>query len=119
MLSKVKRLQEFFKRLDAAPPASSADAAFDLLAETLNTIEDEFSGVPFRPENWETDGRMYPPKEDSRIKCPERPSLRKYRNKRHYNYIGHNGSIRIETLDAKILLDKSGQDGRKTHELDA
>jgi hypothetical protein len=119
MLSKVKRLEELLKRLDAAPPAKSGDAAFDLLAETLNAIEDEFSGVPFRPENWETDGRLYPPKEDSRVKYPERSSLRKYRNKGHYNYLGRNGSIRIETLDGKILLDKPGQDGRKTHELDA
>jgi hypothetical protein len=44
--------------------------------------------------------------------------LRKYRNKGHYNFIGLNGSIRIETLDAQILLDKRGEDGRKTDELD-
>ncbi|HEY3763132.1 MAG TPA: hypothetical protein VGN23_15410 [Verrucomicrobiae bacterium] len=119
MLSKAKRLQKFLKRLKAASPANSADAAFDLLAETLNAVEDESSGVPFRPEIWETDGRLYPPKEDSRVKCPERPSLRKYRNKGHYNYIGLNVSICIETLDSKILLDKPGYDGRKTYELDA
>lgn len=82
-------------------------------------LEDEFSGVPFRPENWRTDGRMYPPQEDSRMKCPEHPSLRKYRNKGHYNFIGSNGSIRIETLNAEILLDKPGQDGREAHDLDA
>lgn len=118
MLSKAKRLQKFLQRLQAAPPASSADEAFDLLAETLNAVEDEFSGVPNRPELWETDGRMYPPQEDSNRKCPERPSLRKYRNKGHYDFIGLNGSIRIETLEAEVLLDKPGQDGRSAYELD-
>jgi len=92
--------------------------AFTLLSQTLNAVEDQFSGVPFNPEKWETDGRLYPPKDDARIKCPECPSLGKYRNKGHYNFIGFNGSIRIETLEAKVLLDKPGRDGRKTHELD-
>ena len=55
-------------------------------------------------------------KEDSCVKFPERPSLRKYRNKGHYNYIGLNGSIRIETLEGEVLLDKPGQDGRKTRD---
>lgn len=119
MISKAKRLQEFLKRLQAAPPANSTAEAINLLAQTLNVVEDEFSGVPYRPQNWRADGRMYPPQEDSRVKFPERPSLRKYRSKGHYDYIGLNGSIRIETLEAEILLDKPGQDGRKTHDLDA
>ena len=109
----------FLQRLEAAPPAKSADEAFDLLARTLNAVEDEFSGVPYRPEHWRTDGRMYPPHEESRVKCPERPSLRKYRSKGHYDFIGRNGSIRVETLDAEVLLDKPGQDGRTAHELDS
>jgi len=117
--SKAKRLQLFLRRLWAAPPANSAAEALALLAKTLNSAEDEFSEVPSRPELWETDGRMYPPQEDYRVKCPERPSLRKYRNKGHYNFIGSNGSIRIETLEGKILLDKHGQDGRRAYELDA
>jgi hypothetical protein len=118
MLSKSKRLHEFIQRLQAVPAASSADEAFILLAETLHAVEDEFSGVPNRPELWKTDGRMYPPREDSRVKCPERPSLRKYRSKGHYDFLGINGSIRIETVDAETLLDKPGQDGRKAYELD-
>jgi len=117
--SKVKRLQIFLQRLQAAPAANSADDAVSLLATTLNTVEDELSGVPYRPELWKTDGRMYPPQEDSRVKFPERPLLRKYRNKGHYEFIGINGSIRIETLDAEVLLDKPGQDGRCAFELEA
>ena len=96
----------------------SAEDALDLLAKILNAVEDELSGVPFRPENWMSDGRLYPPQADARVRCPERPSLRKYRNKGHYNFIGRNGSIRIETLAGRVLLNKPGQDGRTTHELD-
>ena len=119
MISKAKRLQQFLERLQTAPPTSTANEAFDLLAKTLNAVEDEFSGVPFRPENWQTDGRLYPPQGDSRVKCSERPSLRKYRNKEHYTFMGVNGSIRIETWEGEVLLDKAGQDGQKTHDLDA
>jgi hypothetical protein len=117
--SKAKRLQEFLQRLEAATPASSAEEAVGLLAGILNAVEDELSGIPFRPENWRTDGRMYPPKEDSRVKFAERPWLRKYRNRGHYNFIGSNGSIRIETLATEVLLNKPGRDGRKTHDLAA
>jgi hypothetical protein len=61
---------------------------------------------------------MYPPREDSRRKCPEKPSLRKYRSKGHYDFIGLNGSIRIETLEGEVILDKCGADGRGADELD-
>jgi hypothetical protein len=119
VVTKAKRLKEFIKRLREEPPATAVETALALLSRTLNTVEDEMSEVPFRPERWQTDGRMYPPKEDSRVKCPEHPSLKKYRNKGHYDYFGSNGSIRIETLGGEVLLDKPGQDGRKAYELDA
>ena len=108
----------FLQRLQAAPPASSADEAFALLAKTLNAVEDEFSGVPNRPEHYRTDGRLYPPQEDRRAKCPERPSLRKYWSTAHISFFGINGSIRVETSEGEVVLDKPGQDGRKTHDLD-
>lgn len=117
MLSKAKRLREFIRRIQAAPPAGSADEAFVLLAATLTAVEDEFSGVPSRPELWKSDGRMYPPQEDSRLKHG-RPSVRKYRNKAHYVFIGLNGSVRVETLDAEVLIDKHGEDGRGAFDLD-
>ena len=75
----------FFERLEAAPPASSADEALDLLAKTLNAVEDEHSGVEYNPDAWKDDGRMYPPKEDNRRAVPDRPSLRRYRSKRWKN----------------------------------
>jgi hypothetical protein len=119
VLTKAERLRFFLERMAAARPVGSADQALALLAENLQAVENEFSGVPCKPDRWRTDGRMYAPQADSQVKCPGRPSLRKYRNKGHYVFIGINGSIRIENLEAKVLLDKGGQDGRKTHELDA
>lgn len=118
MKSKAERFQEFLARMRAAPSPNSADDAFILLARTLNEVEDEFSGVPFQPELWRHDGRMYPPQEDSRVKSLENASLRKYRSKAHYTIFGLNGSIRIQTLQGEVLLDKAGQDGRRAIELE-
>jgi hypothetical protein len=109
----------FLERLGAEDPAGSADQALALLAGILNSVEDEFSGVPRNPSLWKSDGRMYPPQEDNFRMVPNRASLRRCRSKGHNTYLGQNGSIRIETLDGAILLDKAGADGRKTHELDS
>lgn len=109
----------FLERLEAAPPASSTDEALDLLARTLNAVEDEHSGVEFNPTPWKDDGRMYPPQEDNRRTVADRPSLRRYRSAKHNTFIGTNGSIQIQDLDRKVMLDKAGLDGRKTHDLDA
>jgi hypothetical protein len=105
---KAKRLQILLQRLQASPAASSAGDAFGLLAGILNTVEDELSEVPNRPELWKTDGRMYPLQEDSRVKFPARPWRRTNRNKGHYTFIGINGSIRIETLDASFVINPAG-----------
>src|SRR5438552_10433005 len=119
VLPKKERLRMFLERLEAAPSANSADEALDLLAKALTAVEDEFSGTPNRPERWRTDGRLYPPQEDSRVKYPERPSLRKYRTKGNYIFVGLNGSISIETLEGEVLLDKSGRARRKERDPDA
>ena len=117
-LPKQKRLEILFKRLEVAPPTNSADEALELLAITLNAVEDEHSGIPHNPDAWKDDGRMYPPQEDNRRGVAGRPSLRRYRSAKHNTFIGLNGSIGIETVEGKVLLDKPGADGRKTRELD-
>jgi hypothetical protein len=109
----------FIERLDASDEASSADEAVSLLNRILNAVEDEFSGVPRNPLLWKSDGRMYPLQEDSRRSVQGGPSLRRYRSVGHQTFIGTNGSIRIETLDGNVLLDKPGSDRQRTHDLDA
>jgi len=111
-------LRVFLERLEAAPAPSSADEALVLLAKILNAVEDEHSGVPHDPDAWRDDGRMYPPQDDNRREVPDRPSLRRYRSARHNTFIGLNGAIRIQDIEGKIMLDKPGHDGRKTHSLD-
>jgi hypothetical protein len=108
----------FLQRLAAAQPASSAEEALDLLGLALNTIEDEHSGVEFNPKPWKDDGRMYPPQEDNRRAVPDRLSLRRYRSAKHNTFIGINGSIQIQDLDGKVVLEKPGRDGRQTDDLD-
>ena len=118
MLSKQKRLEVFLKRMEDVAPASSAEEALNLLANVLNQVEDEFSGVSYNPQLWETDGRMYPPQVDNVRDVPGRPSLQRYRSVNHNTFIGKNGSIRIETIPGRVLLDKYGSDGRTAFNLD-
>jgi hypothetical protein len=85
----------------------------DLLASTLNAVEDEFTNIPFDPSKWETDGRMYPPQPDSLRQVDGHPELRKYRNRNHYTIIGDDGSIQIEK-GGQCLLIKPGQTRKRT-----
>ena len=57
-MDKRARLQVFYERLQAAPPAETREKAYGLLCETLNAVEDEHSGVANDPRNWQTDGRL-------------------------------------------------------------
>ncbi|HEV8542596.1 MAG TPA: hypothetical protein VGR78_09405 [Verrucomicrobiae bacterium] len=88
------------------------------MAESLTGVEDEFSGITSNPALWKSDGRMYPPQTDSRRTVPGRASLQRYRTVRRNTYFEENGAIRVETLEAKVLLDKAGLDGKKAFESD-
>jgi hypothetical protein len=57
-LTQAERVAEFFKRLGAARPAASHDEAFRLVRDTLNGVEDQFSGVTFDPDKHLTNGRL-------------------------------------------------------------
>jgi hypothetical protein len=63
--SRGERLNEFFRRLAAAPPASDHDEAMKQIADILNQVEDEMSSIAYDPTFPLNDGRMYPPQPDS------------------------------------------------------
>ncbi|MEA2329088.1 MAG: hypothetical protein QOE68_4047 [Thermoanaerobaculia bacterium] len=110
-IPKAQRLIEFLRRLRWAAPASNAVEAFELVARTLNTVEDKFSGTPFEPSAWQTDGRLYPPQLDSRRVVPGRPGVTRYRSRSHNTFIAENGAIEIQTIEGVVLLSKVGADG--------
>ncbi len=64
-MDKKARIGLFYKRLQDAVPASTHDECYKLICTILNEMEDENSGIPYNPDNWETDGRLYPPQNDS------------------------------------------------------
>ena len=64
-MNKKERFQEFIKRLEETESVSSSEEAFEMLANTINGVENEFSNIPYFPSQWMNDGRMYPPQLDS------------------------------------------------------
>ncbi|MFE6225467.1 hypothetical protein [Streptomyces sp. NPDC057854] len=64
-LSLAERLNIVYQRLNALPPATGARDALRQLSETLESVEDDYSGVPKNPNpGLAFDGRMYPPRAD-------------------------------------------------------
>jgi len=112
MLGKKERLAEFVRRMIAAPRVSSAEEAMELLSDTLNQVEDELTAIPFAPDRWRDDGRIYPPQSDSARAVPGRPDVTRYRHVNHDTFIGANGAIRIVECDTGgIVLEKRGENG--------
>jgi hypothetical protein len=83
----------------------------------LNEVEDSMTSIAYNPENWQTDGRMYPPQQDSLREVEGHPSIRRFRSLRHNTFIGENGAIEIQTVGAEIVLAKPGADGRTVWQL--
>jgi hypothetical protein len=110
VLSKQERFAIFLARLEAAPPADSAESALALLSKLLTRVEDELSEIPENPSPWKSDGRMYPPQKDNARLITGYPGITRYRHVSHNTLIGPKGAIRIETLTREVLLDKPGAD---------
>lgn len=111
-LTKQERFEKFLERLSAPPPARSAEEALELVSTTLNAVEDEFTEIPYQPDLWLTDGRMYPPRDDSVFTVTGRADLSRYRSRGHNTYVRDNGAIEIRDISGRVLFEKPGADGR-------
>lgn len=81
--------------------------------EVLTAVEDELSGIPFDPERWRTDGRMYAAQDDSAADVAGHPSVTAYRHRRHETFVAENGAIEIRSLDTdQVVFAKPGADGK-------
>lgn len=88
------------------------------ISNILNEVEDQFTDIPYNPEHWQTDGRLYPPQMDNMRSVNDHPLVKRFRSLGHNTFIGENGSIEIQKVkDKKIIFAKPGDDGRKVWEL--
>lgn len=117
-ISRARRLEEFCRRLKALPVARNFDEAWKQIAETLNRVEDEMSGIANNPATWETDGRFYPPQFDREYSFDQYHRVRRFRTVKHNILIGGNGAIQIRVenmnpLEGDLILSKAGGDGKE------
>ncbi len=112
-MDKYARLQLFYERLHAAPAANTHDESYVLICATLNAVEDEHSGVPHNPDNWQTDGRLYPPQPDSSYAVDGFPNVVRYRSFGHNTYIAINGAIEVKVVATnEVDFKKPGSNGK-------
>jgi len=110
--TKAERLDEFFRRLAAAPAVADREEAYRLLCETLNEVEDELSGEPFDPAAWMTQDRMYPPRGDNARPVAGSPGVTRFRSRGHNSFVADNGAIEIQDTNKVVLFAKPGADGK-------
>lgn len=115
---KAQRLQEIYRRLAEAPAAGTFDEMRAQLADVVNAVEDELTGVPYDPANWRTDGRIYPVYDDNVFEVAGHPRVTLLRARKNLVYIGDNGSIEIRNATGQAVFRKPGRDGLGVWELD-
>lgn len=116
-IPKAERLKDFFRRLGDAPEATTFDEALAQITNILNEVENTLTSIPYDPDRWQTDGRMYPPLLDAIRDVQDHPAVKRFRSVRHNTFIGENGAIEIRSLDQTTLFAKNGADGRGVWEL--
>jgi hypothetical protein len=113
-MDRADRLDLIFDLIMAREPTGDWEGARRLLATAFNEIEDQHSDVPYNPDNWESDGRFYPPHDDFMVNSAN-PRVKVFHSRKHRIFFGINGSIRIQVRRGEdrnnIVLDKPGQDG--------
>lgn len=113
--SKKERLAKVYRKLGKTGAASSHDEAVKQVSDALKDIEDHHSGVPEKPENWQTDGRMYPAQPDRIKKHSSRSDVTIHESKGHESHIGDNGAIHIKDKSGKLEFRKKGKDGKHVY----
>lgn len=112
-LPKRVRFEEFPRRLRSLPVFDNHLAAKRGIDETLNAVEDEFSGVLFDPSSWRTDGRMYPVQEDRDYDVEGAPEVTSYISFKHETLVRENGAFEIRDRSSKAaVIAKVGSDGK-------
>jgi hypothetical protein len=94
-IPKRERLDEFFRRLGQAPEAAGFEEAMMQIHNILTAVEDELTQIPNNPPQWASDGRLYPPQQDSMRPVPRHDLVRRFRSLGHNTFIGENGSIEV------------------------
>jgi len=112
-----ERLAEFLRRLATAPRAASFGEALQQMSDILNAVEDEMTDIPYDPDAWQADGRLYPPRVDSVREIPGHPGVRRLRSRGHNTFISENGAVEIADAAAGAppqdpIFTKPGADGR-------
>jgi hypothetical protein len=112
MLSRAERLEEFYRRLGAAPVASSFEEAYNQICDVMNEMEDELTTIPYDPTTFGRDQRLYPPQMDSEFADPNLIRARAFGNRKHTTIVGDNGAIQIVvTATRSEKFSKPGADG--------
>lgn len=102
--TKRERLDFVFNDLGAAKPASNPKEARDILNESIDRVENRYSGIP-KNQNASTqpnrdDGRMYGVLDDAYVKTNPNGS-QTARTKGNIIEFGKNGSIEIKSKDGR------------------
>lgn len=108
-----ERLKEFFRRLEAAPPASTAEEALALVCRLIEEVEDDLCPLPRQepPPSMRFTGRMYAPKGDRITRLADGTLIADAR--RHRILCRPNGGISVIHMPAKsLVLYKKGKDER-------
>ncbi len=107
------RFKLFLERLGRAPAPQTYEEALSQISDILIEVENEHTDIPYDPEHWETDGRMYPPQLDSERHVEGHDRVRRFRSRAHNTFVGDNGSIQIQTVNGNdVVFEKNGADGR-------